>query len=76
MRELRALPPGRYALIPAGEARDEGENEDEDVELTPEQIAGLDEALGRFERGEPAVSAEASRSRTQAVLESTAPRRK
>ncbi len=40
--ELHALPPGRYTVEPV----------EEDWALTPEQEAGIEEALASIERGE------------------------
>ena len=64
-RELAALPPGRYVLVPENELDGEGEGS----ELTDEQRLGLLDALARFDRGEPGVSAEESRRRTRAILD-------
>lgn len=52
LQELRGLPPGRYILVPANQPA----GVDVDLELTPEQCQGLEEALERFRQGEPAIT--------------------
>ena len=43
-RELAALPPGRYVLVPEGELTEE--------ELSPEDEAAVEEGLADLDRGE------------------------
>jgi hypothetical protein len=50
VRELNDLPEGQYELVPLTD-----EEEEEDFNLTPDQVRGLEEALARGARGEPGV---------------------
>jgi len=56
--ELRHLPPGRYRIEPFDEA----------TALTPEEEAGLEEALAAMEAGQEGVSLEEVREDLRAAL--------
>src|SRR5262245_60091209 len=56
LRQIHTLPPGRYAVVPENELVD-AESYDERA-LTPEEIAGINIAIDRKDRGERSVIAD------------------